>query len=43
MKTTDLGKKSKEERYLSAYDVFAANTEGIFMLKENVKHQWKEK
>ena len=34
MKTTDLGKKSKEETYLSAYD-----TEGIFMLKENVKHQ----
>ena len=30
MKTTDRGKRFKEERYLSAYDVFAANTERIF-------------
>ena len=41
MKTTDRGKRFKEERYLSADGVFAANTERIFriFLKENLKHQ----
>ena len=39
MKTTDRGNRFKEERYLSADDVFAPNTERIFYVKENVKHQ----
>ena len=33
MKTTNRGKRFKEERYLSADDVFAANTEIIFYVK----------
>ena len=39
MKATDRGKSFKEERYLSTDDVFVANTERIFMLKEIVNHQ----
>lgn len=31
MKTTDFGKRFKEERYLSAVGVFGANTEIIFL------------
>ena len=33
MKTTDRGKRFKVERYLSADDAFAANTERIFYVK----------
>ena len=31
MKTTDFGKRFKEERYLSTVGVFGANTEIIFL------------
>ena len=34
MKTTDRGKRFKEERCLSEDDVFAANAERIFYVKE---------
>ena len=37
MKTTDRGKRFKEEGYLSADDVFAANTERIFYVKRKCK------
>ena len=37
MKTTDRRTKFKEERYLSADDVFAVNTVGIFYAKGKFK------
>ena len=37
MKTTDCGKRFKEERYLSADGVFAGNTERIFYVKGKCK------
>ena len=37
MKTTDRGERFKEERYLSADDVFAANKGRIFYVKSNCK------
>ena len=41
MKTTDRGKIFKEERYLPADDVFAANTERIFYVKGKCKASMK--
>ena len=41
MKTTDRGKRFKEEIYLSADDVFAANTERIFCVKGKCKASMK--
>ena len=41
IKTTDRGKRFKEERYLSADDVFAANTERIFYVKGKCKASMK--
>ena len=41
MKTTDRGKRFKEERYLSADDPFAANTEIIFYVKGECKASMK--
>ena len=41
MKTTDHGKRFKEERYLSANDVFAANTERMFYVKGKCKASMK--
>ena len=37
MKTTDRGKRFEEEGYLSAADVFAANVERIFYVKQKRK------
>ena len=37
MKTTNCGKRFKEEGYLSADDVFVANTEIIFFVKGKCK------
>ena len=37
MKTTDRGKKFKEEKYLSADDFFAVNTERIFYVEGKCK------
>ena len=41
MKTTNRGKRFKEERYLSVDDVFAANTERIFYVKGKCKASMK--
>ena len=41
MKTADHGKRFKEERYFSADDVFAANTERLFYVKEKCKASMK--
>ena len=41
MKTTNRGKRFKEERYLSADDAFAANTETIFHVKGKCKASMK--
>ena len=41
MKTRDRGKRFKEETYLSADDVFAANTERIFYVKGKCKASMK--
>ena len=41
MKATDRGKIFKEERYLPADDVFAANTERIFYVKGKCKASMK--
>ena len=43
MKTTDRGKRYKEEKYLSADNVFAANTERIFYVKGKCKASMKRK
>ena len=39
MKTTDRGKRFKEERFFSADDVFQLIQKEYFILKKNVKHQ----
>ena len=41
MKTTDRGKRFKEERYLSADDVFAVNTGRICYVKGKCKASMK--
>ena len=43
MRTTDRGKKFKEERYLSADYAFAANTERIFDVQGKCKASMKKK
>ena len=43
VKTTDRGKRFKEERCLSEDDVFAANSERIFYVKEKCKASMKRK
>ena len=40
MKTADCGKRFKEQRYLSADDVFAANTERINEKRNKINGSW---